>query len=895
MMSQGGSASDVVLRDGSIAHVRAATREDTPLLLEFMNSFSPETLAMRFFTSAVSPDDLLPRLICSNSVFALIALREGKIIGHAAYYKGKANHAEVAVIISERFQGKGLGTILLGQIADFANKEGIETFDALVLPMNYQMIKVIRELGFPTRLKSEAGIIRVTCPTSINEAARELFDHHEAAAASAAMQSFFNPRAVAVIGASRDRNTIGGRLFRNILDGGFQGPVYPVNPTSPHVQSVAACKSILDCPDPVDLAIVVVPSKFVNSVARDCAKKGVKALVVISSGFGETDSDGRKMQDDLVDICRQAGMRLIGPNCMGILNTHPSVSMNAQFSPFAPLVGRIGFLSQSGALGIAIIDQTRKLGLGLSTFVSVGNKADISGNDLVQYWEKDPNTDLILMYLESFGNPRKFARLARRAGKKKPLIVVKSGRSSAGFRATQSHTGALLSASDVTVDALFRQSGVIRTDTLSEMFDAAAFLATQPVPKGNRVAIITNAGGAGILCADACEDLGLKVPELSDATKTDLKKFLPLAAGFGNPVDMIASATPQTYGQTIRTVSRDPNVDSIIAMFVLPIAVKPEEVAREILAATKEIGGKIPVITTFLASEGIPELLVDGSVRIPSYPFPESAARALAHAVRYGAWLNADHGKEIEVDDIRPDEAAAVIANALIGGEKWLTPQETATLLSCYGIRLVRTIQVPGIEEAAAADFDGRVVLKAIAPGLVHKTEAGAVAVGLHGAAEIRSAAERMSKRVKDAGFTLAGFIIQEMAEPGIEMLVGVTNDLLFGPIVACGAGGVLVELLKDVSVRVTPITDVDAREMVTALKTYPRLNGYRGGPKYDAAALENVIMRVGRMVEDIPEVAELDLNPVIVHEHGKGYSIVDARVRISEPSAVIPFGAKRR
>jgi len=626
---------DIVLRDGSLAHVRPVCSDDSILLEHFITSLSSDTIYLRFLRP-IKPEDALRWLIPGDGQFALLALREDMVIGHAIYTKIQPHQAEPAVVVADEFQEKGLGTILLGQLAQAAVAEGISEFEAHVATENARMLKVLREIGFPTILKSEPGFIRVTFPASLLPEALEHFDQRDSAAAVAAMGKFFRPRAIAVIGASRQRGTISAELFRNILEAGFQGPVYPVNPNSEFVQSVAAYPSVLECPGPVDLAFIVVPASSVLPVARECAQKEVGAIVVISAGFAEVSEAGAGLQQQLVEICRESGMRLIGPNCMGIVNTAPAISLNGQFAPYKPIPGKIGFLTQSGALGIAIIDYASKLGLGMSTFVSVGNKADISGNDLIQYWESDENTNLILLYLESFGNPRKFSRIARRVGRKKPIIAVKGGRSSAGFRATQSHTGALVAASDITVDALFRQAGVIRTDLLSEMFDVASLLTTQPVPMGDRVGIITNAGGAGILAADACEDLGLHVPELSSKCQAELKEFLSIAAGVRNPVDMVASATPSDYARAIQITASDPNIDALIVIFIPPIAIQPQEIAAEILKSARELDRRIPILSTFMANHGSPEILSDGQMRIPSYPFPEAAARALARAAQYG-------------------------------------------------------------------------------------------------------------------------------------------------------------------------------------------------------------------------------------------------------------------
>ncbi len=714
-----------------------------------------------------------------------------------------------------------------------------------------------------------------------------------------AMEAFFRPRGIAVIGASRKRGTIGGELLRNLLDSGFQGPVYPVNPKAAVVQSVAAYPSVQACPGPVDLAFVVIPAKAVIPAAKDCVEAGVRALVIISAGFGEVGGEGESMQQELVEICRKGGARIIGPNCMGIANTDPTHRINGQFAPVSPSHGRIGFLSQSGALGVAIIDDANKRGLGMSTFVSVGNKADISSNDLLKYWGNDPSTDLIVLYLESFGNPRKFARIARRISRSKPVIAVKGGRTTAGFRATQSHTGALVSASDITVDALFQQSGVIRTDSLEELFDVAGFLASQPLPKGDRVGIVTNAGGIGILAADACEANGLTVPELSEQTKAKLRENLPPAAGVENPVDMIASATPDQYGRTIRILAEDPKIDALIVLFIPPLAVQAQVVAKEILAAAHDLEGRVPLVTSFLASHGLPETLAENGLRIPSYRFPESASRALARAVEYSRWLSEPPGRLPRFADAHTSGAIQLVSRALEDWKedeegRWLAPTEVSGLLSHYGIPLVEARKVSTAEEAAraASELGRSVAIKAVAPSLVHKTEAGAVLLDVE-ADEVEEAVENLSRSLRKQGFEPTGYLLQPMISGGVEMLVGVTHDPTFGPVIACGAGGTLVELLKDLEVRVTPLTDREARKMIRSLRTYPLLEGYRGSPPADIEALEEILLRVGRLVEDVPRILEIDLNPVIVLPRGQGVAIVDARVRVGELPAP-PVVAKK-
>ena len=789
------------------------------------------------------------------------------------------------MIVADAYQHKGLGTALLRRLAQAAADSGVREFEVTVRAKNYSIMDSIRKLGFPIRPGILPGKIRVVFPTSVTHAALEAFEQRDAKTTAATVGHFFRPRSVAVIGASREKGSIGGELFRNLIEADFNGPVYPVNKDAAVVQSVAAYKSVLECPGPVDLAFIVVPARFVTKVAQECAKKGVRALVVISSGFAETGAEGAALQKKLVKVCRDSGVRMIGPNCMGIINTDPSVSLNGQFSPNSAIPGRIGFWSQSGALGIAVIDLADRLGIGLAEFVSAGNRADVSGNDIIQYWESNDNIDVILLYIESFGDSRRFARLAKRVTRKKPIVAVKSGRSAAGFRATQSHTGALVAASDVTVDALFRESGVIRTDSLDEMFDVAALLSTQPVPKGNRVGIITNAGGAGILAADACESLGLKVPELSQQTQKRLRKFLLPIASTKNPVDMSGGAKPVDYASAIQAVVVDEGVDSLMVIFIPPLAEKQGEVASEILRGARGMSRKLPIISTFMASKGVSGELSDGTIRIPSYPFPELAVQALARVTDYGSWLKSPQGVRPNFA-VRRSEASAIVARALGAREDWLSPAGTEAFLKCYGISTVRSMQASDPEQAAdaARTFPGKVAIKAVAPGLLHKTDVGAVKVGL-AASEVEDAAKEMTDRLRRTGLVVSGFLVQEMIYDAVEMFVGVTHDPTFGPLIACGAGGTLVEMIKDVSVGLTPLAKQDAERMVRSLKTYQMLEGYRGAPKSDIGALEEAVLRLGQMVEEIPEVAELDLNPLMVLQDGKGTVVVDARIRVAERS----------
>jgi acetyl coenzyme A synthetase (ADP forming)-like protein len=706
----------------------------------------------------------------------------------------------------------------------------------------------------------------------------------------AAVRSFLEPHSVAVIGASRRRGTIGGEILHNLIVGGFSGELYAVNRETDRVQGLPAYHSVGDIPDEVELVVIVVPAERVIAVSRECAAAGVHALLVISAGFAECGAEGSHRQRKLLEVCRDAGMRMVGPNCLGVLNTAPGVGLNATFAPSEAAPGNVGFMSQSGGLGIAIIEAASRLGVGLSSFVSVGNKADLSGNDFLQYWEQDPSTELALLYLESFGNPRKFARIARRVSARKPILAVKSGRSAAGARATSSHTGAMLSASDVTVDALFEQAGVIRTDTMHELFDVAALLSAQPVPRGSRVAIVTNGGGPGILCADALQAHGVDLPELPQHVQARLAEILPATGAVGNPIDMIASASADDYRRVLQTLIDLDACDAIIAIFVPPLVTQVDDVAtsiRQIAESSREV----TIAGVMMASTGGPQELRSDHARVPCYQFPEDAARAMALAIRHGRWRARDPGNVPDFETARRAEAAAVISQELSGASAWLSPEAVIQLLDCYGLPLIETWVVRNATDAAAAarELDSAVALKAIATGLIHKTDAGGVRLELRGAQAVREAAAEMEDAITRAGYKLDGLILQPMAPRGVELIVGVVHDHSFGPVVALGAGGTSAELINDVAVRITPLTDLDAREMVRSLRTFPLLDGYRGAPHCDVAAIENVLLRVSAMVEAHPEIVELDCNPLIVTSTGA--LIVDARVRVetASPPAPVP------
>lgn len=684
------------------------------------------------------------------------------------------------------------------------------------------------------------------------------------------LQAFFEPETVAVIGAGRARGTIGAEIFHNLLATGFHGCVFPVNPYAASVQGVRAYASLRDVPGDVDLAIVAVPASAVEAAVDDCIARRVPAVIVISAGFSETGEEGRRRERRLREKLRAAGSRLIGPNCMGLLNTDPAIALNASFSPVYPPAGTIAFSSQSGALGLAILDLAKQLNLGLSSFVSVGNKADVSTNDLIEYWEHDPRTSVILMYVESFGNPRRFGEIARRVGRTKPIIAVKAGRSSSGAKAASSHTGALASSDDV-VDALFHDAGVIRTATVEEMFHTAALIAHQPLPAGARVAILTNAGGPGILAADACEANGLTLGTLSPQTVAALRAFLPAAASVGNPVDMIASASAQDYRRAIPLLLADPGIDSLLTIFIPPIVESAHDVARAIADTTHGTGK--PVLATFFGAAGVPDIIAP----VPCYAFPEAAARALAHAVTYAHWRSQPAGDVTAPGNFNADAARAIIRRASTNQDGWLEPLAASALMEATGIHAAPTRVVVDASGAVAAakQVGFPVVLKGAGPSLVHKTEARAVLTGLADEEAVRRAYHTLGRRPD-----VTHVLVQPMVHDGVEMFVGATFDASFGHLVMCGSGGTLVELMRDTSCRLAPLSDRAAHEMVDETRASALLRGFRGARPADEAAFRDVLLRTSALVQACPEIVELDFNPVIVTPSGA--IVVDARVRVS-------------
>jgi acetyl coenzyme A synthetase (ADP forming)-like protein len=699
------------------------------------------------------------------------------------------------------------------------------------------------------------------------------------------LDPIFSPRNVAVIGASRNRSSLGFALLHNLVMSEFTGAIFPVNPKARVIHSLKAYPSVGDIPDPVDLAVVMVPQPAVQGVVEGCIDAGVKGLVVITAGFAETGEAGAAAERKLQETVRQAGVRMIGPNCMGVINTDPGVSLDATFSPTSAERGSIGFLSQSGALGVAILNAASDLGIGLTQFASMGNKADVSGNDLVEYWENDPSTRVICMYLESFGNPRHFTGIAKRVSRKKPILIVKSGRTEEGARAASSHTGAIAGA-DVPVSAFLEQCGVIRANTIDELFDIATALDRCPLPYDRRIAIVTNAGGPAIMATDACVDLGLEIAELSPATRQRLEAFLPPEASVNNPVDMIASATAEDYARALGIVQADDNVDMVMVINVTPLLTNPIDVLDQV-AASIEIQEK-PVVAVMMATEDFYDEVKVRPDLPPVYRFPESAARALAKLYRYSAWRRKpeeETAPTFEVDDTRVSE---ILDGA---GDGYLPDDKAFEVLELYGIPVAPWRIAAGSEGVApaAAEIGYPVVLKAMAPEVVHKSDVGAVKVDLRNEEELVGAVDEIRSSLAAAGHSSEQFLVQTMARGGHEVIFGISIDPRFGPLLMFGLGGRYVEVFRDVRFGVTPLTASEALEMIRGIRGFALLTGVRGEAPADLEVLQDVLLRLAQLAVRHPQIQELDINPFLAAA-GRGESCaLDARIRVGPSTLASP------
>ncbi|MCE7000866.1 bifunctional GNAT family N-acetyltransferase/acetate--CoA ligase family protein [Saccharothrix sp. S26] len=867
---------DVVLSDGGTVHLRPITPDDADKLLAFHGRLSERTRYYRYFGPYPRmPKRDLERFSTVDHVdrVAFTALLGDDIVAVGRYDRlGESGSAEVAFVVEDAHQGRGLGSILLEHLAAAARERGLSRFTAEVLAENGQMVRIFRDAGYGVSRAFEEGVVHLEFDIDPTEESVEVARAREQAAEARSVHNLLHPRSVAVIGASTDQTKIGHAVLTHLLAADFAGPVYPVNAEHRSVRGVRAYPSVLEIPDDVDLAVVAVPAAGVDEVMDACLAKGVKALVVVTSGFGETGPGGLSAERRLAAEARAHGMRVVGPNALGVLNTDAGVRLNATLAPRLPARGRTGFFCQSGALGTAILATAAERGLGLSTFVSAGNRSDVSGNDLLQYWETDPATDVVLLYLESFGNPRKFARLARRLGRSKPIVAVKSGR----HAVTPALAATSVPVDESSVQALFEQAGVIRVESLAQLFDTALLLAHQPLPAGPRVAVVGNSTAIGLLAAD-----------------TALAQGLELA---GEPVDVGAQAGPEAFAAAVKEALENPGADALVVVFVPPLAVPGTSFARALREVVEQGGRTKPIASTFLAVEGVPaELAVPGPGgapgrgSVPSYPSPERAVLALARVTRYARWRSAPQGTFVRPEGIDPDAAQAIVRAQELDGERLLDDDTTVRLLACYGVHVVPFRVVTSADEAvrAAGELGYPVAMKSTDDRLRHRTDLVGVRLDLAGEEAVRTAYSML------AGMSERPDVyVQRMAPKGISCVLGLQDDPSFGTLVSFGLSGLVSDLLGDRAYRAVPLTDADAAALVRAPKAAPLLAGYRGDEAADLAALQDLVLRLAALAEDLPEVRELALEPVLASAAGAYVS--SARVTLGPPPSRHDTGPRR-
>jgi acyl-CoA synthetase (NDP forming)/GNAT superfamily N-acetyltransferase len=871
---------DALTIDGAIIRIRSVRLDDAAGLTDLHDRAAAETLYRRFLSPGHNPIKAEVKRLTrpdDGRHVALVAVEHGKIVGTASYeLLPDQTRAEFAIFVDDQSHDRGIGTLLLEHLTVRARRHGVTDLFGEILPQNGPMLRVARDLGRASRTSWGQGLVEVHLDT--NDDGGDAVDERDLAAARNSLRPLFAPESVAVVGAGRAPGGIGHAVLRSIVDGGYTGRLYPINPQADHVAGLPCFPSLAAAPRPLDLAVIAVPAAAVLDAVKDAAAVGVRAVVIVSSGFGETDDAGRERQRAVVRVARSSGMRLVGPNCLGLLNNDPGVRLRAMFADAAPS-GGLALASQSGAVGISVLEQATEHDLGIASFVSLGNKADVSGNDLMAYWYDDPAVKVIALYLESLGNPRRFARVARTVARRKPVLAVKSGRTAAGSRAGASHTAAA-AAPDATIDALFEQAGVIRCDGLGDLLGTARMLAEQPLPRGRRLAIVGNAGGINVLCADAADANGLELADLSDDLQTQIREAAPGAAATANPIDLGAAATPDAVASAIRAVA--PAVDTIVVAFGATLASNAAETLAAIGRAADDVD--VPVTVVLLGVPDRPSSL--GQRRAPVYALPEDAIRAVGRAVRYARWRATPMGVRPRFDDLDQRGARDCIEAALRHGG-WQSSSVATEVLAYYGIRVTPTL-VASAEtavETAGEELGYPVVLKTAKTELVHKSDVGGVRTQITDVHALREAYRSICAATGDPHV-----LVQGQAPSGVELVAGVVHDPLFGSLIMCGLGGVHTELFRDRSLRLLPITDRDATAMWKGLRGAPLLTGYRGTPAADTDAVEDLLLRLGRLAEDLPEIAELDLNPIIVHEDG--LSIVDVKMRIapirSEPDAAL-------
>lgn len=882
-----------LLADGTVVRLRELDGRDAPLVADFYRELPAYDRYLRFFSAGAIPSgEALVRRRRPEDV-SLGAFRGDRLVGVAQCVlldssgsRDGGPVAEVALAVAHPAQTHGTGTLLLEHLASRARRRGVRRFVADVLAENSRMREVIAGLGLPARLRPEGGQTRVELDLEPGEERYlDALAEREERADTASLAAVLAPGSVVVVGAGRRPESVGHAVLRRILDAGFTGRLAAVNPHASEICGVPCHRSVADLPAVADLAVLCVPAAALSDAAQQCGRRGVRALLVISSGV----SGNPRVAAGLLDAVRRHDMRMVGPNCLGIVNTDPAVRLDATFAGPAP-AGEVGLVTQSGGVAIAVADELRRLGTGVSTMVSTGDKYDVSGNDLLLWWHGDPRTRVAVLYLESFGNPRKFSRFARRLATRMPLLTLRSGSSEAGQRAAASHTAATATPR-VLRDALFRQAGVLAVDRLDELSELIATLSHQPLPAGRAIAVISNAGGAGGLAADACTAAGLAVPLLAEGTQQTLRSLLPAGAATANPVDTTAVVSPQTFAAAVSALRTDPDVHAVVAVTV-PTALADPGSGIALAAAdgtADEARAGTPLLAVRLGQpEHVGILAVPGTgTRVPSFADPAAAATVLAHAAARVHWL-----ARPQAAPARPEGVDAVGASGVVTGYLdahpqggWLDPGDVQDVLDAFGLPVLHGVVVdPHRAVSAFTDLGRPVALKAVADGVLHKAAAGGVRLGLATAAAVRREADAL---VETFGSRLRGLLVQPMAPPGPELLVGVTSDPAFGPLATVGLGGTITDLTSDRAHRLVPLSETDADEMLDDFRAGPLLFDHRRGPVPDRPAAVEVLVRVGRLAELLPEVVELDLNPVILGTGG--CTVVDARIRLAPPSTIDP------
>ncbi|WP_438290500.1 bifunctional acetate--CoA ligase family protein/GNAT family N-acetyltransferase [Streptomyces sp. HUAS TT7] len=879
-----------LLADGTTVRIRVARPDDHAQVQQLYEEMSTENLRLRFFSVGRSSARQAADRCCGPDRpghRALLAEAAGKVVGIAEYeITSSPGTAEMALAVADGRHHLGIGTLLLEHLVSAAREASITAFTADALAENHEMLKVFADLGLSTARHFEGPEVRCTVLLDQDETYLSAVEERGRTADVASLQPLLRPDSIAVVGVGRRPGSVGRAILHNLRAGGFTGRLFAVNPSITSVLGVPTYPSIASLPRIPDLVVLAVPAAALPATAEECGKSGVRALVVVSARLDATQSDA------LLTACRTYGMRLVGPNCLGISNTDPELSLDATFAARHPRPGTAGVAVQSGGVGIALLDGLSRLGIGVSSFASLGDKYDVSGNDLLQWWESDGRTDLALLHLESFGNPRAFSRTARRVTRRMPVLTVDAGRTEAGRRAAASHTAAAATRT-MTRRALFTQAGITATRTIAELLEAAALLHAQPLPAGNRVAVVTNAGGAGVLAADGCAEAGLVLPPLGADVVGDLLTVLPEGATAGNPVDATAAVSEDQLSQCVDRLVRHAGIDAVLVVLV-PTAVAAATGDDLTRALSRAPGRRTRTVAAVRLGQDLPVKLLpteDGGA-VPAYADPQSAARALAHAVDRARWLARPPGTIRPLDGIETDAARALVDTYLTshpdGG--WLGPRECAALLACYGIPQLPWAWAETEDDAVFAAErlkgpDGLAVLKAHWPGLLHKSEQHAVHLDLRGDSQVRAAYRDFETRF--AGL-LTGVVVQPLAERGIELFTGVVQDEVFGPLVLFGLGGTATDVLADQAACLAPLTDLDVHDLITAPRCAPLLFGQGGNGPVDLEGLEQLLSRLSRMACDLPQLAEADLNPVLARPGG--VTALDVRIRLLPRKADNPY-----